>query len=100
MHKTRLDFHNFLLGYCENVYYRPPEGLKLKFPAIVYDLSSIDNIHSENKVYLQKKPYSVTVISKNPEEPIVEDISKITLCRFDRNFVTDNLNHTTFKIYY
>ena len=87
-----------VLGSRE-VYYQPPESVKMKYPAIVYERSRIDNSHANNKVYKQNFGYTVTVIDKDPDSPIVREISKWTYARFDRHFVNDNLNHDVFTIY-
>lgn len=100
--RTRLDFHEMLetVTECSNVYYQPPKSLMMRYPAIVYYLDDIDNIHANDKVYLQLKPYMVTVIDKNPESEIVDVLSKLNYSAFDRTYVADNLHHTVFTIYY
>ena len=88
-----------VLGSRE-VYYQPPESVKMKYPAIVYERSRIDNSHANDDVYKQDFAYTVTVIDKNPDSQIVAEISKWIFARFDRHFVNDNLNHDVFTIYY
>ena len=87
-----------VLGSRE-VYYQPPESVRMKYPAIVYERSKIDNRHANNEVYKQDFGYTVTVIDKNPDSPIVYAISKWINARHDRHFVNDNLNHDVFTIY-
>ena len=99
---NRLDLHELL---CEvlgsrNVYYSPPESVKIKYPAIVYSRSDIDNKFANDSVYNQSHVYSITVIDDDPDSEIVERMSLIPRCKFDRHFVSDNLNHDTFTIYY
>ena len=99
---NRLDLHELL---CEvlgsrNVYYSPPESVKIKYPAIVYSRSDIDNKFANDSVYKQSHVYSITVIDDDPDSEIVERMSLIPRCKFDRHFVSDNLNHDTFTIYY
>ena len=99
---NRLDLHELL---CEvlgsrNVYYSPPESVKIKYPAIVYSRSDIDNKFANDSVYKQSHVYSITVIDDDPDSEIVERMSSIPKCKFDRHFVSDNLNHDTFTIYY
>lgn len=98
--KNRLDLQLLLEGILgsRNVYYQPPESVKMKYPAIVYERNSIDNEFADNMVYTQNTQYSVTVIDKNPDSKIVKKISLLPMCRHDRHFVADNLNHDIFTI--
>lgn len=99
---NRLKLHELL---CEalgsrNVYFQPPESVKMKYPAIVYSRNRIDNEHADDGVYIQSPSYSVTVIDKNPDSEIIENISLLPRCRFDRHYISDNLNHDVFTVYY
>lgn len=99
---TRIDLQNVLeelLG-SRNVYYQPPESLKMNYPAIVYSRKTIDNSYANNSVYKQNYAYEITVIDKNPDSEIVNKVSKLPTCRFDRHFKSDNLNHDVFTLYY
>lgn len=88
-----------ILG-SDNVYYQPPESKKLNYPAIVYSRERIDNRLASNKVYKQDRAYRLTVIDKNPDSEIIDKISSLPMCTFDRHFTSDNLNHDVFTIYY
>ena len=99
---NRLDLHELL---CEvlgsrNVYYSPPATIRMKYPAIVYSRSDIDNKFANDSVYKQSHVYSITVIDDDPDSEIVERMSSIPKCKFDRHFVSDNLNHDLFTLYY
>lgn len=99
---SRLELHKVL---CEvlgstNVYYQPPASVKMRYPAIVYSRSDIDNKHANNSIYNQKIAYDVIVIDSNPDSKIVEDVSKLPLCRFARHYTADNLNHDSFTLYF
>ena len=99
---TRVDLQNVLeelLG-SRNVYYQPPESLKMNYPAIVYARKTIDNSYANNSVYKQNYAYEITVIDKNPDSEIVNKVSKLPTCRFDRHFKSDNLNHDVLTLYY
>lgn len=88
-----------LLG-SEEVYYQPPESVKMKYPAIVYSREEIRNTYSNNSVYKQNTAYQITVIDKDPDSEIVEKVSKLPMCRFNRHFTSDNLNHDVFILFY
>ena len=88
-----------ILG-SRNVYFQPPAGLHLKYPAIVYKLSDINNTFADNEVYKQSFYYQVTVIDSDPDNEIFKLVSSLPGTRFNQYFVSDNLNHYVFTIYY
>ena len=88
-----------LLG-SKNVYYQPPASVRMNYPAIVYSRSNIENRHADDDVYMQAYFYEVIVIDEDPDSEVVENISKLPGCRFDRHYTSDNLNHDVFTLYY
>lgn len=88
-----------ILG-SKNVYFQPPPSLHMAYPAIVYSRSNIENRHADNNVYMQSYCYKITVISKDPDIDVVDKLSLIPMCEFDRHFTSDNLNHNVFTLYY
>ena len=100
MENNRIKLQNILeeiLG-SRNVYFQPPENIKMKYPAIVYTRSDIKKTYADNEVYKQDNVYQITVIDANPDSDIVKKISKLPMCRYNRNFKSDNLNHDVFVI--
>lgn len=99
---TRLELHAFLVDILgsSNVYYQPPESVKLKYPCIKYERSNIVNVSADDKVYKQSHFYTITVIDFNPDSEIVERLSKVPKIDFDRHYTADNLNHDVFTLYY
>lgn len=83
-----------------NVYFQPPESVKLKYPAIVYALDGIESKHANNSVYGLKRRYLVTFITDDPDSPIINELVSLDLCRFIRPYESDNLNHYVFELYY
>ncbi len=88
-----------ILG-TRNVYFQPPESVKINYPAIVYGLEHIQNNHANNGVYLLNRQYSVTLIDKNPDSLLVDKIATLPTCQFDRHFKSDNLNHWVYSLYF
>lgn len=99
---TRLELHEVLCNIIgsRNVYYQPPESIKMNYPAIVYSRNDISNKYCDGIPYMQSVSYQVTVIDKDPDSTIVSDIAKLPYCRFNRHFTSDNLNHDVFTLYY
>lgn len=102
MHRSRLELQNVLealLG-SENVYFQPPTSFRMKYPCIVYQRSDIAPIKADNSNYLKRKRYLVTVIDKDPDSDIPDRLIDLDYCNFDRHFVSDNLNHDVFTLYF
>lgn len=99
---TRLDLqHRFeeVLG-SKNVYFQPPETIKLKYPCIIYSLADIYTRNADDLHYTMQKVYNVTVISRDPDNTIAEALLRYPKTRFDRRYVTDNLYHDILTLYY
>lgn len=84
----------------KNVYFQPPESVNMKYPAIVYGLKDIENEHADDIPYIQSYSYEITVIDYAPDSEIVKKIAKLNLCKFNRHFKSDNLNHFVFTLFY
>ena len=83
-----------------NVYYNPPLSKKIEYDAIVYDRSKIENTFANDYVYRQFHQWEVTVITEDPDAPIIYKISRLPMCTHDRHFVSDNLHHNVFTLYH
>ena len=88
-----------ILG-SRNVYFQPPESVKMKYPAIVYALDNIDARHANDLVYSTKRRYMITFITEDPDSQTIEELSCLSMCRFNRHYKFDNLNHYVFELYY
>lgn len=88
-----------LLG-SENVYYQPPETIKMRYPAIRYNRSRMDSKYANNKKYSMMDCYELTVISRLPDDPVIKKLLQLPYCSYDRHYVADNLHHDVLTIYY
>lgn len=96
--QLQADLEN-LLG-SRNVYYQPPETVKLCYPCIIYSRDDEDVLHANDKPYKRQVRYSVVVIDKNPDSLIPGKIADLPLCSFERHYTKDNLNHDVYNLYY
>lgn len=87
-----------LLG-SRNVYYQPPEGLKMEYPAIRYSKSEITNFYADGMKYKSHNVYDLIIIDKKPDNPVIKKILELPYTDFDRHYVSENLNHDVIKIY-
>ena len=88
------------LIHSKNVYFQPPESLKLKYPCIIFSRDDITNLKASDSIYAQRIGYKLVVIDYDPDSSIVKDVSKLPYCSFLTHYVSDNLNHDVFRLYY
>lgn len=98
----RMKIQEFLETLIEskNVYFQPPENVKMKYPCVVYRLSSTDDRYADNIKYRYTKRYDVTLITKNPEDWRIECLLKLPMSALNRSYSVDYLNHYVFSLYY
>lgn len=98
----RLRLHEILVGILgsNHVYFQPPASLKMVYPCIVYQYSTGDTQFADDGPYVFFKRYQITVIDPNPDSEIPEKVKDLPRCLNDRNYVSDNLNHYVFNLYY
>lgn len=99
---SRLKLQTMLEGILgsRNVYYNPPESVKMKYDAIRYYRKEINNTFANDSVYKQDNCYELIVIYRDPDSDIPIKISKLPRCNHDRQYVSDNLIHDVFTLYY
>ena len=85
----------------DNVYYQPPESVKLKYPCIIYELVDIPISSANDSVYIKSDRYTVTLIHTKPTNDIKDQIltELQPYCRLDRVYVFENLYHYVYTIY-
>ena len=99
----RTDLHDelkTLLG-SNNCYFQPSPSLKLKYPCYVYSRDPSDTIRADNLMYRRVRKYSLTYITKNPDDPLVDVTeSHFQMCKFNRHYKADDLNHYHYDLFY
>lgn len=98
----RLELQNLLEGILDSseVYFQPPESVKMRYPAIRYERETIENQFANNEVYHQEIRYVITAIYYDPDDDLPIKLSQLPRCRHDRQYKADNLIHDVFTIYY
>lgn len=100
---SRLNLHEEL---CEilgsrNVYFQPPASVHMKYDAIRYELADKDLMKANNKNYRITNKYEGIVITNNPDSTIPDSIlNHFEMCSFGKPYVSENLNHYPFNLYY
>lgn len=82
------------------VYFQPPANIAMVYPCIVYNLDNAKTEFADNNPYRFTKRYQVTVIDRNPDTKIPDDVAKLPMCIFNRFYTADNLNHYVFNIFF
>lgn len=97
----RIDLHNKLVDILgsRNVYFNPPESLKMNYPCIRYSLGGIRKDSADDSSYMKHPYYTIVLIHKDPDNKIVDKILDMEKCTLDRPYVSDNLYHYTFTKY-
>ena len=99
---SRLELHHKLVEILgsNNVYFQPPASLTMTYPCIVYEREYGRTEFADNAPYTHTKRYSVTYISRNPDDPVPDKIAMLPMCLFSRFYTADNLNHTIHNLYF
>lgn len=89
-----------ILG-TRNVYYNPPETLKMKYPCIRYTLSKTDTNKADGINYLKNNRYQLTVIDTNPDTELPDLLlDHFTYCSSDRTYRSEGFQHHVLTLYY
>lgn len=102
LHQILTDIMVDLFGSSASgqVYFQPPETIRMTYPCIVYERDTGDTQFADNAPYIHKLRYTVTVIDRDPDSEIPGKVALLPMCIFDRHFTTDYLHHDVYKIYY
>ena len=83
-----------------NVYFQPPESVKLKYPCIIYNLAKVSVVHADDKVYLMNPKYVIRYITLD-----ADDNTRLALVRglgvpIIQTYAKDGLYHYIYELYY
>lgn len=100
---SRLDFQTKLesiLG-SRNVYFQPPESIKLNYPCIIYKLNNVDVKNADDSSYIINKSYQVTLIHRDPDNETMNDILLgFKHVKLNNYFTSENLHHYVYTIFF
>lgn len=82
------------------VYFQPPNNLEMQYPCIVYRWDRAATKFADNKRYKGMRGYQVTVLDKDPDSEIPEQIAELPMSLFDRTFVSDKVYHFVYNIFF
>jgi hypothetical protein len=78
-----------------------PLGNHMKYPCFVYKSLAPKQVRADNRIYLTTNGYEVLYISETENEAIIEEMtSSFGHCSAGAPYVSDDLFHYPFTIYY
>lgn len=96
----RQDLHEILKAITPNAYFQPPANISMAYPALRYEIDDADTTFAGNVPYRYEKRYKVTVIDRDPDSNIPDQVAMLPSCIFDRYYAANNLHHTVFLLYF
>ena len=74
----------------------------IEYPCFIMERTTAYQPKANNKNYLFRPGYQVTYINRDEPDPeMIEAVMQhFQLCTYQRHFVSDNLHHDVFMIYY
>lgn len=84
-----------------NVYFEPPQEIKMAFPCAVFHRGTISSRNANNRIYKMDDSYELQYICREPDPEMVHVIlESFQMIRHIRHFTADGLHHDQFKLYY
>lgn len=101
MAKTRIELQEKLEEFLgsRNVYYQPPESIKLKYPCIIYEKGRTGQVYADNITYLKNKQYQLTLVYQDADSELPDKILDFFEgIVHDRPYKADNLYHDVYTL--
>lgn len=96
----RLQLHELLGTFTDNVYFQPPTNVELKYPCIVYKRDFAETEFADNAPYSRETRYMVTVIDRDPDSDIPGKVADMPKSVFNRFFTFGDLNHDVYNVFF
>jgi hypothetical protein len=96
----RLELHQVLKTFVDNVYFQPPTNIQLKYPCIIYHRDWAETKFANDNPYNYTKRYMIMVIDPDPDSDIPDKVAAMPMSLFNRFYTADNLNHDVFNVYF
>lgn len=96
----RLKLHTILTDIMKKyssdarVFFKPDSNVKLKYPCIIYTREGDQSRHADNMRYFNNTSFQITVIDRDSDSEIVNDIlNTLVTSKRSNEFVSDGLYH-------
>lgn len=98
--RPRTELSEILHGFRDNVYFQPPTGKRIDYPCIIYKLEDIEPRYADNTSYSLCNEYTVTDITRDPDDNVKFMIAQLPMCRLTRSYTEDNLYHNVYRLFF
>lgn len=99
--RLELDAKLRLLIGNGNVYFQPPESVRIKYPCLIYKFTGVEIKHADNGHYYKVRKYDMLHVHRDPDTDFIDSINTyVKYASFDRRYISDNLYHDAYIIYY
>jgi len=96
----RLQLHQLLETFVDNVYFQPPANIHLIYPCIIYKRDFADTKFADDIPYNHRLRYMVTVVDRDPDSDIPGKVASIPMSLFNRFYTADDLNHDVYTVFF
>ena len=96
----RLQLHQLLKTFTDNVYFQPPTNITLEYPCIIYRRDFAETEFADDIAYHHTKRYAITVIDRDPDSDIPDKVASMPMSLFNRFFTADDLNHDVYNVFF
>lgn len=103
MARSRLELSKLIkeaVGSDVSVYFQPTGNITMKFPCVTYERARSESDFANDNPYVRTKRYTLTVIDRNPDSDIPDKIAQLPMCTHSTFFISENLNHDVFDIFF
>lgn len=100
---NRLELHQKLIDLLgnSNVYFQPPESVRLQYPCVIYNRETGDSQYADNSTYKFFYRYQIIYIDRSPDSDfVVRLLKELPMAVYDRHYTMDNLNHDVVNVYF
>ena len=98
----RLELDALLRNVLGNnhTYFEPPTNLTMEYPCIRYSRSHMGARYANNNTYLKNKRYELILIYEDADDDLPDKLMDELTVTHDRHYVTDDLHHDVFTMYF
>lgn len=96
----RLELQSLLEELTDHVYFQPPANIQMLYPCIIYSRDGSSSDHADNELYRHAKRYQITVVDRDPDTELADQVEALRYVSFVRFFAADDLNHYVFTLFF
>ncbi len=83
-----------------HTYFEPPTNLTMEYPCIRYSRSHMGARYANNLTYLKNKRYELILIYEDADDDLPDKLMNELPVTHDRHYVSDDLHHDVFTMYF